>query len=198
VIGGLILPLIGLPDELPAADKLRLLRLSDGSCELLHAVQKVEDAVELSGALTQVPEDPLIEAMTLVGGDPVALIDAHALFARHGEPPRAAPGTRPRCALPESDWARTILAPLVAAAGYDVVDPDSSDPDVVTIWLEETWEAAEALGRVPPGPVIRLSDHPGTGERGKAGDGAIYRYDREALLAALAAARTPRIAGERP
>ncbi len=190
VIEGQILPLVGLPDTLPATEKLRLLRLGDGACELLHAVRAVEDAVELTEALVAVPEDPLIEAMTLVDGQPVALIDAHALFARHGEAPLAAPGARPRCALPDSDWARTILAPLVTAAGYDIVTGDSTDGDVVTILSEDVFEAAEALGRVPAGPVIRLRDHP----EERAGRDTIYRYDRDGLLAALAAARHARIA----
>ena len=191
VIDGQILPLVGLPDLPPASDKLRLLRLGDGQCEVLHAVRAVEDAVELTEALVPVPEDPLIEAMTLVAGQPVALIDAHELFARHGEPPLAAPGERPRCALPDTDWARTILAPLVASAGYDIVAADSADPQVVTILSEDLYEAAELLGRVPAGPVIRLRDHP----EDSAGSDTIYRYDRESLLAALAAARTARLAG---
>lgn len=191
VIDGQILPLVGLPDIAPATGKLRLLRLGDGLCEVLHAVRAVEDAVELTEALVPVPEDPLIEAMTLVAGQPVALIDAHELFARHGEPPLAAPGERPRCALPDTDWARTILAPLVASAGYDIVAADSADPQVVTILSEDLYEAAELLGRVPAGPVIRLRDHP----EDSAGSDTIYRYDRESLLAALAAARTARLAG---
>ena len=191
VIDGQILPLVGLPDLPPASDKLRLLRLGDGQCEVLHAVRAVEDAVELTEALVPVPEDPLIEAMTLVAGQPVALIDAHELFARHGEPPLAAPGERPRCTLPDTDWARTILAPLVASAGYDIVAADSADPQVVTILSEDLYEAAELLGRVPAGPVIRLRDHP----EDSAGSDTIYRYDRESLLAALAAARTARLAG---
>ena len=191
VIDGQILPLVGLPDTPPATDKLRLLRLGDGLCEVLHAVRAVEDAVELDGALVPVPEDPLIEAMTLVAGQPVALIDAHELFARHGEPPLAASGPRPRCALPDTDWARTILAPLVASAGYDIVAADSADPQVVTILSEDLYETAELLGRVPAGPVIRLRDHP----EDSAGSDTIYRYDRESLLAALAAVRTARLAG---
>lgn len=192
VIDGAILPLVGLPETPLTSEKLRLLRLADGSGELLHAVRTVEDAVELTNALVPVPEDPLIEAMTLVEGQPVALIDAHALFARYGEAPRAAPGARARCALPDSDWARTILAPLVASAGYDIVPAESADDDagVVTILSEDVFEAAELLGRVPAGPVIRLRDHP---EDGGASD-TIYRYDREGLLAALAAARHARIA----
>ena len=89
VIDGMILPLIGLPETPLAGDKLRLLRLSDGGCELLHAVREVEDAIVLAGTLIPVPEDPLVEAMTLVDGQPVALIDAHELF----RPPRR---SRPR------------------------------------------------------------------------------------------------------
>ena len=189
VIEGQILPLVGLPDTPLASDKLRLLRLGDGACELLHAVRAVEDAVELTEALVAVPEDPLIEAMTLVDGQPVALIDAHELFARYGDAPL--PARRPRCALPDSDWARTILAPLVTAAGYDIVIGDSTDSDVVTILSEDVFEAAEALGRVPAGPVIRLRDHP----EDRTGGATIYRYDRDGLLAALAAARHARIAG---
>lgn len=194
VIDGQILPLVGLPDSPLSAEKLRLLRLGDGACELLYAVRMVEDAVELTGALVAVPEDPLIEAMTLVDGQPVALIDAHELFARHGEAPVPAPSARPRCTLPEGDWARTILAPLVTAAGYEIVTASSTDSDVVTILPEEVFEAAEALGRVPAGPVIRLRDHPEDCSAGA----TIYRYDRDGLLAALAAARRARTAGGQP
>ncbi|MCR9179425.1 MAG: chemotaxis protein CheA [Erythrobacteraceae bacterium] len=191
VIDGMILPLIGLPEAPLTGDKLRLLRLSDGDCELLHAVREVEDAIVLDAPLIPVPEDPLVEAMTLIDGQPVALIDAHEVFARHGEPPEAAPGARPRCTLPESDWARTILAPLVTSAGYTIVPQDSGDPDVVAIMFDEVFEAAETLGRVPAGPVIRLRDHPAA----PAGSATIYRYDRAALLGALAAARRAAIAG---
>ena len=191
VIDGMILPLVGMPDAPLKGEKLRLLRLSDGACELLHAVREVEDAIELTSALVPVPEDPLVEAITLVEGKPVALLDAHELFARYGEPPQVAHGARPVCALPDSDWARTILAPLVTAAGYDIVADDAGHPGVVTILFEDVYEVAEALGRTPTGPVIRLRDHP---EDPQARD-TIYRYDRDGLLAALAAVRHARIAG---
>lgn len=182
VIDGMILPLIGLPEEPLAQPRVRLLRLSDGACELLHAVREVEDAVELTEALTPVPEDPMVEGMTLIGGTPVTLIDAHALFARYGEPPVAA--VRPACVLPEGEWARTILAPLVTAAGYDIVTAEEADAAAVGIVFEDVYEVAEALGRTLPARVIRLRDQPDA----PAGAATIYRYDREALLAALAAA----------
>jgi two-component system chemotaxis sensor kinase CheA len=182
VIDGLILPLVGLPDAALTLPRVRLLRLSDGACELLYAVREVDDAVELTEALHPVPEDPLAEAVTLLDGQPVTLIDAHELFARHGEPPQAA--SRPRCALPQDDWARTILAPLVSAAGYEVVASSEADADTISVVFEEVYEVVEALGRELPGPVIRLRDQP----EAPKGSATIYRYDREGLLAALASA----------
>lgn len=190
VIDGMILPLVGLPDAPLTTPRVRLLRLSDGACELLYAVREVEDAVELTEMLHPVPEDPLAEAVTLIGGVPVTLVDAHELFARHGEPPVAA--DRPRCVLPEGEWARTILAPLVASAGYVVVPEDMADESAIGIIFEDVYEVAEALGRPLPARVIRLRDQP----EAPPGSQSVYRYDREALLAALAAAnrnpaRTP-------
>lgn len=182
VIDGLILPLIGLPEAPLTQPKVRLLRLSDGACELLYAVREVEDAVELTQPLAPVPEDPLAEAMTLIGGTPATLIDAHELFARHGEAPQAA--ERPRCTLPDGEWARAILAPLVASAGYDIVDPAEAAEGTIGILFEDVFEVAETLGRPLPARVIRLRDQPDA----PAGSETIYRYDREGLLAALAAA----------
>lgn len=195
VIDGTILPLVGLPEGPLPGPRVRLLRLSDGTCELLYAVREVEDAVELTEALVPVPENPLAEAMTLVAGRPVTLIDAHELFARHGEPP--VPAARPTCVLPDGDWARAILAPLVQAAGYDIVPASEADKAAVGIVFEDIHEVAEALGRPLPGQVIRLRDHP----EAPAGSPTIYRYDRDGLLAALAAASraaasAPAVAGE--
>ncbi len=183
VIDGMILPLVGLPESPLAQSRVRLLRLSDGACELLYAVREVEDAVELTEALHPVPEDPFAEAITLIAGQPVTLVDAHELFARHGEPPIAA--ERPRCTLPEGEWARTILSPLVSAAGYDIVAEGEAGPNTLGILFDDVYEVAEALGRPLPQQVIRLRDQPDA----PAGSGTIYRYDRESLLAALAAAR---------
>lgn len=182
VIDSMILPLIGLPDAALCTARVRLLRLSDGACELLYAVREVEDAVTLTGALHPVAEDPLAEAITLIDGQPVTMIDAHELFARYGEPPVAS--RRPRCSLPPGDWARTILGPLVQSAGYDIVPDDTADEHTISIVFDDVLEVAEALERAPTGPVIRLRDHPDPA----AGRTTIYRYDRDALVAALTTA----------
>lgn len=183
VIEGVILPLVGLPDGPFPSEKVRLLRLCDGTTELLHAVREVDDAALLTDALKAVPDDPLVEAVTLVEGRTVTVLDAHALFARHGEAPELQ--ERPVCRLPETDWAWTILAPLVKAAGYDIAKGVDDQADVA-IWFDDEYEAALALDLEFDTPVIRLRDVPDA--PGKAE--TIYRYDREGLIEALGKART--------
>ena len=184
VIDGLILPLIGLPEGPVPAEKIRLLRLTDGASELLQAVRDIDDAVALTEELKPVEDDPLVEAITLVNGTTVSLLDGHEIFARHGSAPSQA--HRPRCRLPEGEWASTILAPLVTAAGYDVVPvADQTDEAILAIWFEDEFESAQALDLDMPGPIIRLRDHPDA----PTGSETIYRYDREGLMAALRRAR---------
>ena len=178
VIDGAILPLIGLPDGALQAEKVRLLRLSDGDCELLHAVREVDDAVELNGTLKPVADDPLVEALTLVDGVTVALIDGHELFARHGEAPEVA--AKPLCRIPDTDWARTILAPLVTSAGYEITDVRDVVEGTVCIRLDDDETSDDTSGQ-----VIRLRSTPDAAD----GDDSVYRYDRDGLVAALKKAR---------
>lgn len=183
VIEGVILPLIGLPDGPYPSEKVRLLRLTDGSTQLLHAVREVDDAVELTAKLKPVSDDAQVEAITLVDGKTVTLIDGHELFARHGEAPEHA--KRPVCRIPSSDWARTMLAPLVTAAGYEVTEDGEAAEDV-TIWFDDEYEAARALDIEISSSVIRLRDVPEASDNSE----TVYRYDREALLLALREARS--------
>jgi two-component system chemotaxis sensor kinase CheA len=185
VVDGAIFTLAGheygpLPDE-----KCRLLRLSDGDCEIAYAVQEVLDAAAMDGDIICSAADPSIEGVTLIDDKPVPVIDGHALFASHRSPPGS---TQPMtCRLPaRSDWARTILEPLVEAAGYRIASDAQEEADVAIELAEE-----EATPAGPARRVIRLRPEP------EAPDGAndsIYRYDREALLAALKQARLGRTA----
>jgi len=183
VIDGVILPLVGLPDGPLEPEKVRLLRLSDGACELLYAVAEVDDAVELIEPFKPVEDDPLVEAITLVAGRTVTLLDGHELFARHGEPPE--PAARPLVRLPDSEWARTILAPLVTSAGYEIADRAAPDEKIaLTIMFDRVHDAADPVDPPVEGHVIRLSDRPDPAD-----GGTIYRYDREKLIEALHRAR---------
>jgi len=185
VIDGMILPLTGLPDGPLPAEKIRFLRLSDGASELLYAVREIDDAVELSEELKPLRDDPLIEAVTLIDGQSVSLMDGHRLFALHAQAPIAA--QRPLCRLPDSEWARTILSPLVVGAGYDVATDSDYDKDsALAIWFEDEFETAKALNVTVGKNIIRLRDYP----EAPKDSSTIYRYDREGLIAALQAARS--------
>ena len=184
VIDGVILPLAGLGEAPLTRAKLRLLRLSDGTSELLYAVREVEDAVELPAQLAPGGDDRLIEGLMLHDGKPVPVLAGHALFAQFGAPPRSA--RRPLCRLPDTEWAHAILAPLVEAAGYEVASGDSdADDGALTIIMEDIFEVASHLGQLPQGPIIRLRDHPDAAP----GAPSIYRYDHEGLARALLALR---------
>ncbi|MDJ0641820.1 MAG: chemotaxis protein CheA [Erythrobacter sp.] len=176
VVDGAILPLIGLPDSGPPAGRVRTLRLSDGTSELLYAVREIRDAVDLTEELNPVADDPLIEGITLVGGRTVTLLDGHQLFALYAETPKSA--DRPVCYLPDDEWARTILAPLVESAGYDAI-VGTANGEGLEIVIDEDASPTVDTGKVES--VIRLRSQPNSG----AEDGSIYRYDREGLLAAL-------------
>ncbi len=179
VIDGVILPLVGLPEDERPNGKIRFLRMSDKTCELLYAVREVDDAVELNSELKPVADDPLIEALTLIEGQTVALLDGHELFARYGEPPEET--AKPTCHLPDTDWARTILGPLVSAAGYEIVSGVDASGDVAIVLDDSDMDAAAT-----DGDLIRLRSHPDANND----DGSIYRYDRDGLVDALRRARS--------
>lgn len=183
VIGGAILTLAGADTgELPQG-RCRLLRLSDGDSELAYIVGEVIDASAMTEDIVPVQDDPALEGATLIDGELVPLLDCHRVFARHSAVPGAA--VAPVCRVPAgSEWTRTILEPLVRAAGYTVTSDSAAHADVAIVLAE-----AEPDEHHHTGATIRLCTHP-------QGDGdAIYRYDREALLGALRQAARQSVRG---
>ncbi len=176
VIDDRIFPLVGHEYGALPEKKCRLLRLSDGDSELVHLVQEVLDAAHISGDIISSDGQAGADGVTLIDGRLVPVLDGHALFAKLEAPPRK--GEEMSCRLPaDSDWARTILEPLVEAAGYRVATDESEEADVA-IELEEP-------GSRPSGParrIIRLRPEAAPADQQP---GSIYRYDRDALLAAL-------------
>ncbi len=173
VVGSDIFALAG-HDSGPLPERrCRLLRLSDGDSELAYIVREVVDAGAMTEDLVPVADDPAIEGVTLIDGELVPLLDAHRLFAR--SPAASRSGPAPICRVPEgSEWSRTILEPLVRAAGYAVTSDGEVEADVAIVMSD-----CDAGEEVRARATIRLSADP-------EGDGdAIYRYDRDALLGAL-------------
>lgn len=183
VIDGAILPLVGLDEQahkaLAPEDKVKLLRLSDGQSELGYAVSEVSDAAAIESDIVPADDDPLIEGVTLIDGQPVTIIDAMALFARFALPTK--PETLLTCRLPADDgWSQAMLQPLVEAAGYQVITAPGELADVTIVTDQEPADLNKGSA------VIRLRSDGGAAMSTKDG---IYRYDQDALLSALKNAR---------
>ncbi|MEO7177843.1 MAG: chemotaxis protein CheA, partial [Allosphingosinicella sp.] len=111
------------------------------------------------------------------GDEQAELLDLHWLFARHAPRAPTAAG-RPVCAMPAGDpFMDAILRPLVESAGYEVVAsgaPGSESASIV-IAAEDSETAAPSGAR-----LVRIrAEAEGQGD-------SVHRYDRDALLAALA------------
>ncbi|MEO5773409.1 MAG: chemotaxis protein CheA [Sphingomicrobium sp.] len=176
-LGEAILPIAGLEGgELPK-EKLRLFRLNDGVTELGYAFDEVIDLANIDNDVIAAECPGEVSGVTLIGGEPAELIDAHWLFAKNANQAKANKKA-PVCRLPSDDpWMQNMLRPIVESVGYRVVDEgDESTADLVIASEEVELPDAEA------GRLIRLRSTP---ETSGDGDASIYRYDRAGLLMAL-------------
>jgi len=174
-IGDSIIPLhtvapIGDLAEVP------VLRLTDGEVEIAYAIAEPIEIVTLPAEIAPAAAGSgAIAGVIVIGGEQVELVDAHALFADEQAP---AP-VQPICLLQGdgSGWMETFLKPALEASGYRCVSRVPAG-ETATVAL-----AMEGTGAALPGvPMLRLRREPGA----RIGDGSIYRYDRAALIAALA------------
>jgi two-component system chemotaxis sensor kinase CheA len=121
-----------------------------------------------------------ISGVTLIGGEPAELVDAHWLFGRFAGPAALDGSAQPVCRLPSDDpWMQNMLRPIIEAAGYRVVsDQEEVEADLAIV-------SAGASASTAAARVIQLRADP---EAASPGDDTIYRYDRAALLMALKSA----------
>lgn len=81
VVGNQILPLAGVPADLPLPEQIAVLRLAEGEHRLAYAAQDVLDIAALEGELVAPGTDAgAVAAVTLVGGEAVELIDFRRLW----------------------------------------------------------------------------------------------------------------------
>ena len=168
--------------KLPGEGRLRILQLGDGENRIAYAVAAVVEVVELPSRLASVAKAGPVAGIALLDGRQIELLDGHWLFANQAEQSVARPLT---CLIPDDQdpWARQFLEPLLAAAGHRVLfgSIERTEPVDVVIW----GEAAPAAPLADPARCVRLRTGPLAGE----GDaGSVWRYDREALLDAVAVA----------
>ncbi len=176
-LGEAILPLAGVGGSPLPAGKVRLFRLNDGTHEIGYCFQDVVDLAVIDHEVIPADGAGEVSGVTLIGGQPAELIDAHWLFAHHvGAASR--PLDKPLvCRLPADDpWMQNMLRPIVEAAGYRVVAEGDESADVVIV------ADGAKVAKGTAGRTIRLRAEP---EASGAKDSSIYRYDRAALLVAL-------------
>ncbi|QNN65942.1 chemotaxis protein CheA [Sphingomonas rhizophila] len=177
-LGESILPLAGLDarDHDPNKDsKIRVFRLNDGQNELGYAFAEVIDLMTIEHEVIAASILGQVAGVTLIGGEPAELLDAHWLFAEHVGAV-AVPSKPLVCRLPSNDaWMQNMLRPIVEAAGYIVVGEDD-DADVDLVISGDPDAVAPEAGR-----LLRLSANPDAAD----GKDSIYRYDRTGLLVAL-------------
>jgi two-component system chemotaxis sensor kinase CheA len=177
-LGKAILPLAGVNGDM-GKDKVRVFRLYDGAHEIGYAFREVIDLSTIDNAVIPAENPAEISGVTLIGGEPAELVDAHWLFAHHLGTTASGAAEHPHCRLPSGDpWMQNMLRPIVEAVGYRVVgDEHEGDADLVI--TSEPRTAAKGARTI----VLR-ADPESAGD----GDGSIYRYDRAGLLMALKSA----------
>ena len=180
-LGKAILPLAGVPDGHDLGDKVRLFRLTDGYSDVGYAFAEVIELMSVSDKVIPAAVPGLVRGVSLIGGEPAEMLDAHWLFARHAS---GGPRGNSVCRLASDDpWLQNLLRPIVEAAGYIVIDERADLPADLTIALEG---GAASAG---DGRTIWLRSEP---EAPAGGRDTIYRYDRAGLLEALNAAGAQR------
>jgi hypothetical protein len=120
-LGETILPLAGAEALEKGDDKVRVFRLNDGAQEIGYAFREVIDLMAMDNELIPADHPGAVSGVTLIGGEPAELLDAHWLFATHlGASARSA--VQSVCQLPSDDpWMQNMLRPIVEAAGYLVI-----------------------------------------------------------------------------
>ncbi|MEJ7933152.1 chemotaxis protein CheA [Sphingobium sp. AN558] len=174
------------PPQVFAQPRVSALRLRDGDLEICYPVAAVLDIVQMPVVPDLVAMQGLLSGVAMVDGEPLEVLNPFALFAAL-EPVQEGRGRR--CLLADADdgWTREILAPLLHQAGHEVVlglplDAPARPDDIVLSADADAAQAAEAMGcRVVH---LRASPRPPG-----APDGSVYRYDRDALMAAIAGTR---------
>jgi two-component system chemotaxis sensor kinase CheA len=182
-IDGTVVPVVAMAEP-PVVGQATLLRLTDGMSEIGYLIRDAHEIVTLPATMAAVRNRPGIAGVAMVNGDQVEVVDGHALFA--GE--MAPPARRPLCLLHRdgSGWMDTFLRPVLEASGYRCASA-LAPGEVAAVTLAMDDDPPPAL--TGSDPVVLLRRQPGL-----PGEAGIYRYDRAALIAAVADRLAPQVA----
>jgi two-component system chemotaxis sensor kinase CheA len=185
-IDGRLLP--ALNAEAIGGEAIKSLRLHAGREVISYLIGDVLDIIEVSPRLDVTLNAGRVAGLVMVGNSQLEMIDPFALFAeaaRGGSAePAAKVGPRPiHCRISDvhDPWLTGILAPLLSQAGHEVSfgveNEGGAIPDII---LTSGGDGADAADDIP---VLTLSDSP---QADTEGGNAIYRYDRDRIMATIA------------
>lgn len=175
-VEGAIIPLVAL-GEWANQPSVSVLRLRDGATEIAYAIKEALVIVELPDTIVAAREPGPIAGVVALDGEQIEVLDLYWIFAAHGG--GATETEAPLCLLDsaESAWMTTFLKPVLEASGYRVTAA-LRPGEVPQVLVRMEGDAAPCTS---PIPVVRLRrDAEGGGED------TIFRYDRPAVLAAVA------------
>jgi len=163
-------------------ESVKSLRLHAGREVLSYLIGDVLDIIEVPVQIDVPLHAGRVAGLVMVGDTQIEMIDPFTLFAEVARDQAADEPRAIRCLIADEDdaWMRGILAPLLRQAGHEVLlgaGPSGATPDIILCSGN-----AEICGAGDV-PVLTLCD---SAESVRGRDGAIYRYDRERIIAAIA------------
>ncbi|WP_343525645.1 ATP-binding protein [Sphingomonas sp.] len=166
-------------EDLLAEGEIEVLRLTDGDAECAYAMAAALEIIQLSGDIAAAPGAGPVLGVTVWQGEAIEIVDPLALFVDAGDAPNAA--APPLCLLDGTGalWMDRFLRPVLEANGYRcALTAEANDTPAVRLMMDDDAVVGDGSGA----PVVRLRrDRDGLDD-----PDTIYRYDRPALIAALA------------
>ncbi|WP_322963326.1 chemotaxis protein CheA [Sphingomonas fuzhouensis] len=166
-------------DAAMAGGEVEVLRLTDGETECAYAMACALEIIQLPAEIAAATTGGAVLGVAVWEGRAIEILDPLALFLDSGTT-EAGTGA-PLCLLDGEGavWMDRFLRPVLEAHGYRcVLRPAADETPAVRLVMEEDASPADGTDA----PVVRLRRD----RDGRADTDSIYRYDRPALIAALA------------
>jgi two-component system chemotaxis sensor kinase CheA len=197
---GQLMPLIALDNGAPASSgRQSVLVFARNDATFGLVVDEIVDIVEEELEIMMAAERPGIVGSTVVRGRATDIIDVLQVIPALAQSPRPAAAQRPRVVLlSDSDFTRALLAPVVRAAGYQLVMASKKDDlallarrhpllAIVADLDSMTAESVKDLGPdiVRIGAATRAAREVIDGARVAGFHDVVGKFDREGLLGTL-------------
>ncbi|MCM8730101.1 chemotaxis protein CheA [Hephaestia sp. GCM10023244] len=160
--------------------EIHVIRMKDGEHEIGYAIAEALDITDLPLDMAIAREPGPIAGVIAFDDDQIEMLDIHWLFADQIDGDGVSDAPLCLIAGREAAWMATFLRPVLERAGYRVTATlKPGETAAVVLAMDD-----DAIGDHAAAPLVRLSR-----TRDGADARSIYRYDRTALLGALASHR---------